>query len=111
MFIIQKMNTQLEATDFRVPRFLKLLPRTGGVTPTTELLEISQLAVSRILARICDLTGDPLLIRPQADCQLTDHASLFSNRYWTRSIRRERYLSPSISTRHAQSPLRIALHR
>ncbi len=71
---MQKMNTQLAAMDFRVLRFLRLLLQTGSVTRTAELLEIGQPTASRILARIRDLTGDPLLIRTQTGYQLTDHA-------------------------------------
>ena len=74
MIIMQNTNTHLASMDFRVLRFLRLLLQTGSVTRTAELLEISQPAASRILARIRDLTGDPLLIRTQAGYQLTDHA-------------------------------------
>lgn len=74
MGIMQKLNTQLASMDFRILRFLRLLLQTGSVTRTAEFLEISQPAASRILARIRDLTGDPLLIRTQAGYQLTDHA-------------------------------------
>ncbi|WP_027258281.1 LysR family transcriptional regulator [Leisingera aquimarina] len=74
MAIMQKMNADLASMDFRVLRFLRLLLQTGSVTRSAELLEISQPAASRILARIRDLTGDPLLIRTQAGYQLTDHA-------------------------------------
>lgn len=72
--VMQKVNTPLASMDFRVLRFLRLLLQTSSVTRTAELLEISQPAASRILARIRDLTGDPLLIRTQAGYQLTDHA-------------------------------------
>ncbi len=74
MIVMQKMNIQLASMDFRVLRFLRILLQTSSVTRTAELLEISQPAASRILARIRDLTGDPLLIRTQAGYQLTDHA-------------------------------------
>ncbi|MEP3279825.1 MAG: LysR family transcriptional regulator [Stappiaceae bacterium] len=74
MIVMQIMNTELASMDFRVLRFLRILLQTSSVTRTAELLEISQPAASRILARIRDLAGDPLLIRTQAGYQLTDHA-------------------------------------
>jgi DNA-binding transcriptional LysR family regulator len=60
--------------DIRGLHFLQTLLQTGSVTRTSELLGISQPAASRTLARIRDLTGDPLLIRTQKGYQLTDHA-------------------------------------
>ena len=74
MLVMQKQNVDLASMDFRVLRFLRILLQTGSVTRTAELLEISQPAASRILARIRDLIADPLLIRTQAGYQLTDHA-------------------------------------
>ena len=74
MMVMQKSNDELASMDFRVLRFLRILLQTGSVTRTAELLEISQPAASRILARVRDLTGDPLLIRTQTGYQLTDHA-------------------------------------
>ncbi|MEM7069728.1 MAG: LysR family transcriptional regulator [Pseudomonadota bacterium] len=68
------MNTDIAALDVRSLRFLKLLLATSSVTQTAVHLGISQPAASRILARIRDLIGDPLLIRTQAGYQLTDHA-------------------------------------
>ena len=58
----------------RVLRFLKYLLMTSSVTRTAAHLDISQPAASRILARIRDLIGDPILIRTHSGYQLTDHA-------------------------------------
>lgn len=68
------MDDRLASMDIRVLRFLRFLLQTGSVTRTAELMGISQPAASRVLARVRDLTGDPLLIRTQTGFQLTDHA-------------------------------------
>ncbi len=74
MISMQKMDVTLGALDVRTLRFLKLLLATSSVTRTAAHLGVSQPAASRILARVRDLIGDPLLIRTQAGYQLTDHA-------------------------------------
>lgn len=71
---MHKMDSDLAALDMRALRFLQLLLRTGSVTRTALHLGISQPAASRILARVRDLIGDPVLIRTQTGYQLTDHA-------------------------------------
>ena len=71
---MQKSDTDLAALDLRLLRFLRVLLSTSSVSKTALHLGISQPAASRILARIRDLTGDPMLIRTQAGYQLTDHA-------------------------------------
>ncbi len=68
------MNDILTSLDVRTLRFLQLLLRTSSVTRTAIHLGISQPAASRILARVRDLIGDPVLIRTQSGYQLTDHA-------------------------------------
>lgn len=68
------MNDGLTSLDVRTLRFLQILLRTSSVTRTALHLGISQPAASRILARVRDLIGDPVLIRTQSGYQLTDHA-------------------------------------
>lgn len=72
---MQKTNTATAHLDTRSLRFLKILLQTSSVTRTAELLGISQPAASRILARLRDLTQDPLLIRTEEGYRLTDHAT------------------------------------
>ncbi|MCL6286196.1 LysR family transcriptional regulator [Ruegeria sp. 2012CJ41-6] len=74
MLGMQAMNDGLTSLDMRTLRFLQLLLRTSSVTRTAMHLGISQPAASRILARVRDLIGDPVLIRTQSGYQLTDHA-------------------------------------
>ena len=71
---MREMDANLAALDVRTLRFLKLLLATSSVTRTAAHIGISQPAASRILARVRDLIGDPLLVRTQAGYQLTDHA-------------------------------------
>ncbi len=71
---MQKSDTDPALLDLRLLRFLRLLLMTGSVSKTALHLGISQPAASRILARVRDLIGDPILIRTQAGYQLTDHA-------------------------------------
>jgi len=71
---MQEMNDGLTSLDMRTLRFLQLLLRTSSVTRTALHLGISQPAASRILARVRDLIGDPVLIRTQSGYKLTDHA-------------------------------------
>ncbi len=71
---MQKMDTDLASLDMRILRFLKFLLLTSSVTRTAAHMGISQPAASRILARIRDLIGDPILIRTQSGYQLSDHA-------------------------------------
>lgn len=71
---MHEMDVNLAALDVRTLRFLKLLLATSSVTRTAAHIGISQPAASRILARVRDLIGDPLLVRTQAGYQLTDHA-------------------------------------
>ncbi len=74
MVNMHRVDTGLAALDLRVLNFLRLLLQTGSVTRAGEILGISQPAASRILARIRDLVGDPMLVRTQTGYQLTDHA-------------------------------------
>lgn len=74
MVSMQKMDTDLASLDMRILRFLKFLLLTSSVTRTAAHMGISQPAASRILARIRDLIGDPILIRTQSGYQLSDHA-------------------------------------
>ncbi|KIC42512.1 hypothetical protein RA27_03875 [Ruegeria sp. ANG-R] len=74
MVDMQKMNDGLASLDMRTLRFLQFLLRTSSVTRSALHLGISQPAASRILARIRDLIGDPVLIRTQSGYKLTDHA-------------------------------------
>ncbi len=74
MFSMQKMDTPLSALDLRTLRFLKHILATSSVTKTAQYLGVSQPAASRILARIRDLVGDPILVRTKSGYQLTDHA-------------------------------------
>lgn len=74
MVSMHEMDANLAALDVRTLRFLKLLLATSSVTQTAAHLGISQPAASRILARVRDLIGNPLLVRTQAGYQLTDHA-------------------------------------
>lgn len=71
---MHNINTDIAALDIRVLNFLQVLLQTASVTRTGELLGMSQPSASRLLARIRDLIGDPLLIRTQKGYQLTDHA-------------------------------------
>ncbi|WP_299847651.1 LysR family transcriptional regulator [uncultured Roseovarius sp.] len=71
---MHKLDTEVSSLDLRVLRFLKILLTTSSVTRTASHLGISQPAASRILARIRDLVGDPILIRTQSGYQLTDYA-------------------------------------
>lgn len=71
---MQNTNTGSAHLDTRSLQFLKALLQTGSVTRTAELLGISQPAASRVLARLRDLTQDPLLIRTEEGYRLTDHA-------------------------------------
>ncbi|WP_377194462.1 LysR family transcriptional regulator [Ruegeria meonggei] len=74
MVDMQKMDGELTSLDMRTLRFLQLLLRTSSVTRTAMHLGISQPAASRILARVRDLIGDPVLIRTQSGYKLKDHA-------------------------------------
>ncbi|MDP5219791.1 LysR family transcriptional regulator [Ruegeria sp. 2205SS24-7] len=74
MMDMHNMNDSLTSLDMRTLRFLQLLLRTSSVTRTAMHLGISQPAASRILARVRDLIGDPVLIRTQSGYKLTDHA-------------------------------------
>lgn len=74
MMCMQELNTDIAALDLRTLRFLKQILATASVTKTSMHLGISQPAASRILARIRDLIGDPILIRTSSGYQLTDHA-------------------------------------
>ncbi len=71
---MQKMDTALADLDLRLLRFLRHLLNTSSVSKTALHLGISQPAASRVLARIRDLTGDPILVRTQSGYRLTDHA-------------------------------------
>ena len=71
---MHKVDAKLASLDMRVLRFLKFLLLTSSVTRTAAHMGISQPAASRILARIRDLIGDPILIRTQSGYQLSDHA-------------------------------------
>lgn len=71
---MHKVDAKLASLDMRVLRFLKYLLLTSSVTQTAAHMGISQPAASRILARIRDLIGDPILIRTQSGYQLSDHA-------------------------------------
>lgn len=74
MSSMHEMDAGLVAMDGRTLRFLKHLLATSSVTRTAAYLGISQPAASRILARVRDMIGDPILVRTQAGYQLTDHA-------------------------------------
>ena len=74
MIRMHKVDTGLASLDMRILRFLKFLLLTSSVTRAAAHMGISQPAASRILARIRDLVGDPILIRTQSGYQLSDHA-------------------------------------
>ncbi len=71
---MQKMDAAFANLDLRLLRFLRHLLNTGSVSKTALQMGISQPAASRVLARIRDLTGDPILVRTQSGYRLTDHA-------------------------------------
>lgn len=71
---MHRVDTNLASLDMRILRFLKFLLLTSSVTRAAAHMGISQPAASRILARIRDLVGDPILIRTQSGYQLSDHA-------------------------------------
>ena len=75
MIIMQKVDEQIiQDLDFRSLRFLRLLFQTRSVTRTGEILELSQPAASRVLAKLRTMLGDPLLLRTSKGGTLTPRA-------------------------------------
>lgn len=75
MIIMQKVDENiLRDLDFRSMRFLILLFQTRSVTRTGEILELSQPAASRVLAKLRAILGDPLLMRTAKGGTLTPRA-------------------------------------
>lgn len=66
--------TALNSLDIRTLRLLALLLETGSITQAGEAFGLSQPAASRIVARLRDVIGDPLIIRSQGRVAFTPRA-------------------------------------
>lgn len=64
----------MSRVDLNLLTVLRLLLETQSVTRTAERLQVSQPAISRSLAQLRELFGDPLLIRTNAGMILTQRA-------------------------------------
>jgi DNA-binding transcriptional LysR family regulator len=67
-------DPHVETLDLRSIRFLARLLETGSVTRAGEACGLSQPSASRVLARLRDVLGDPLLVRGQQGHVLTSRA-------------------------------------
>lgn len=67
-------DPHIESLDLRSLRFLARLIETGSVTRAGEACGLSQPTASRVLARLRDALGDPLLVRGQQKHVLTSRA-------------------------------------
>ena len=67
-------DPHIESLDLRSLRFLARLIETGSVTRAGEACGLSQPTASRVLGRLRDALGDPLLVRGQHRHVLTPRA-------------------------------------